>query len=90
MNRSEFVKKFAENAGLTQKDAKEVSKAMFDTIFDGMKNGEDVTPVAGVKFTLSHRSARTARNPQTGEAVDVAAKDVPKVKFGTVIKGMFE
>lgn len=90
MNKSDFIKEFAKNANLTQKDAREVTDAMFSTLFECMKNDEaGVTPITGVKFMTHHMEARNRRNPQTGEIVLVPAKDVPKVKFSNTIKAKF-
>ena len=89
MTKLEFIKKFAEKAGLTQKDAKEVTAALFAVIFEGMKDEDGVTPIPGVKFMTRHKEAGHARNPRTGEAITVPAKDVPKVKFGVAVKELF-
>jgi len=89
MKKDVFIREFAKRANLTQKDAREVVVALFDTIFEAMKDEDGVSPVQGVKFMTTHRDARTARNPQTGEAIAVAAKDVPKVKFSPTVKEMF-
>lgn len=90
MNKTEFIKEFAANAGMTQKDAKEVTIIMFNTLFDVMKRDpEGVSPVQGVKFTTVHKEARDCRNPRTGETVKVPAKDMPKVKFGDKVKELF-
>ena len=86
MKRIDFIREFAKEAGLTQKDAKEISEVMFDVIVKNMKDEDGVSPVAGVKFVAVHKDARTARNPMTGETIAVPEKYSPKVKFGTSIK----
>lgn len=89
MKKDVFITKFAEKAGLSKKDAREVCVALFDTIFEGMKDEDGVSPVQGLKFTTVHKDARMARNPQTGEQIMVPEKDVPKVKFGTSVRERF-
>ncbi len=86
MNRSEFIKVFAERANLTQKDAREVTKAMFEVITENMKSEGGVSPAEGYRFYTVHKEAREARNPQTGEMIPVPEKDVPKVKFSQSFK----
>lgn len=86
MKRIDFIREFAKEAGLSQKDAKEITEVMFDIIIKNMKDADGVSPVTGIKFTTVHKDARTARNPVTGGTVDVPAKDMPKVKFGASVK----
>lgn len=68
----------------TQSDA--VIKAIFDAMAGEMAKG-GVVDIAGFgKFEGVMRDARMARNPRTGEMVQVAAKRVPKFKAGKALK----
>lgn len=68
----------------TQSDA--VIKAIFDAMAGEMAKG-GVVDIAGFgKFEGAMRNARTARNPRTGEMVQVPAKRVPKFKAGKALK----
>ena len=90
MKKIDFIKLFAEKANITQKDAREISAAYWDAIFEAMKDEDGVSPVQGVKFVTVHKDSRTARNPLTGESIVVPEKDVPKVKFGASVKDIFK
>ena len=51
-----------------------------------LKKGESVTLVGFGTFSVSKRKARKGRNPQTGEAIKIAAKKVPVFKAGKGLK----
>ena len=86
MTRSEFVKAVAEELGYTQKSIKEVLEVMQKVAYEGMARQEEVKIFDGVTLLGVHKEARTARNPITGETVEVEAKTAPKAKFGKTCK----
>jgi DNA-binding protein HU-beta len=57
-----------------------VVKSVFDAIKAEVKNGGKVDIYGFGSFQAAERSARTARNPQTGETIQVAAKKAVKFK----------
>lgn len=81
MNKKELVEKVHENLeNFTKADSKLVVDAVLDTISEGLAEGEDVKLARFGNFEVVHKEARTARNPSTGEPVDVPAKNVVKFK----------
>ncbi len=58
----------------------DLTKAVFDVITQAVSAGEDVSIPQFGKFYPHDQSARTARNPKTGEAIAVEAKTVPKFR----------
>lgn len=86
MNRTEFVKAVAEATSKTQKEIKEVVEAMQTVAYAEMAKCEEVKIFDGLTLVGVHKEATTARNPMTGETVDVPAKNAPKAKFGTACK----
>ena len=72
--------------GGTKVQAEEVVDTMLDAIVGTMKKGEEVS-IAGLGiFSVKKRAARTARNPRTGEAVQVKAMNVPKFRAAKALK----
>jgi len=72
--------------GGTKTQSEQVVQAIFDAIANEMAKG-GVVDVAGFgKFEGAMRNARTARNPRTGEMVEVPAQRVPKFKAGKKLK----
>ena len=86
MKKTDFIKEFAKNAKLTQKDAREIAQVMGDMIIEHMRDEDGVTPFTGIKFVSVHKEAKTVRNPRNGEMVDVPAKYAPRAKFGKIVK----
>ncbi len=72
--------------GGTKTQSEEVIKALFDAMAAEMARGGTVDVAGFGKFEGAMRDARTARNPRTGETVQVAAKRVPKFKAGKALK----
>lgn len=86
MNRTEFVKAVAEKAEMTQKAVKEMLDVMQEVAYSEMAKCEEVKMFDGLALIGVQKEARTARNPLTGETVEVAAKVAPKAKFGKAAK----
>lgn len=86
MNRKELVEIVAREADLTAAQADAAVTATLDAVVAAIVNGEKVTLPGFGTFDVRHRSARTGRNPQTGEAIDIAASDAPAFKPATAFK----
>lgn len=86
MNKTELTKVVAEKAELTQKDAVAATQAVLDTITTALASEEKVQILGFGTFEVRERSARTGRNPQTGEEMQIAASKVPAFKAGKELK----
>lgn len=86
MNKSELIDAVAANTGETKRAVSEVLEATLTTIQRQVKKGEKVTIPGFGTFERRARSARTARNPRTGEAIKVKAAKVPAFKAGAGFK----
>ena len=82
MNKADLITKIAEDAGLSRAQAGDALNTVLDAISHSLKKGDKVTLVGFGTFSVSHRAARTGRNPQTGKAIQIAAKNVVKFKPG--------
>ena len=86
MTKKEIVKKISEDTGLTQIQTKEIVQSTFDTIIDAIvKEGRIELRNFGV-FEVKERAPRKARNPRTGEPVQVPAKKVVVFKPGRLME----
>lgn len=84
MTKKEIVKDIADKLGLTQLKTKEIVQMTFDAIIDTLIESDDHRIELrnfGV-FEVKQRAARKARNPRTGERVDVPPKNVVTFKPG--------
>lgn len=87
MNKTELIAEIAKKTGLTKKAAEDALKATIETIEKTLtKKGGKVQLVGFGTFETKTRPARTARNPQTGKEMKVAAKTVPVFKAGKALK----
>lgn len=86
MTKAELVEFIAEKADLTKADATKALDAMMEGVTKGLKKEGKVTLVGFGVFTAKKRAAREGRNPQTGEAVKIAARVVPGFKAGSKLK----
>ena len=73
MNRAELVEEVAK-VTCTKKEADVAISAALAAIQKALKKGDSVTLVGFGTFSVSKRKARKGRNPQTGEAIKIAAK----------------
>lgn len=80
MNKTELISAVAEQAGMTKKDTESVINATLDAITAALAKGDKVQLAGFGIFEVKHREARTGRNPRTGEAMEIAATDIPSFK----------
>jgi len=82
MNKAELIDNIAKTAGITKTQANEALDSFTNTVSTSLKKGDRVTLVGFGTFSVSERSARNGRNPQTGEVIKIKARKVPKFKAG--------
>lgn len=90
MNKANLIDFVATETNLTKKDARGAIEAVIDGIINGLSADNKVALVGFGTFLLVEKKARTARNPKTGEAVEVPAKIVPKFRPSASLKEIFE
>ncbi len=86
MNKNDLTAAIAEKADVDATTAASVISAFQEVVTDAVAQGDQVALSGFLTFDRVDKAATTARNPQTGEAVQVAAKKVPRVKIGTQFK----
>ncbi len=86
MNKGELVDAVAGSAGLSRADAAKAVDATLDAIQSTLASGGGVSLVGFGTFSVKARAARMGRNPRTGEAIQIAASNVPGFKAGKGLK----
>ena len=86
MNKTEMIACVAEKCDFSKKDAEVALAAVIDSITDALKAGEKVSLVGFGNFVVKARAARTGKNPQTGETIEIAASKVPAFVAGKALK----
>src|SRR5919199_1468232 len=80
MTKKEIVKQISEELGLTQLKTKEIVQKTFDAIVETLLTEKRIELRNFGVFEVKQRKARKARNPRTGERVDVPPKNVVTFK----------
>ena len=86
MNKTELIKNVAQTAEISQKEATVVLQTVVESITNSLAAGEKVQLIGFGTFEVRERAARTGRNPQTGEEMQIAASKVPAFKAGKELK----
>ncbi len=86
MNKASLVEIVHAKLGGTKVQAEDVVNGIFDSIIASMKAGNDVSIAGFGIFAVKRQAARTARNPRTGDTVQVKAKNAPKFKAAKALK----
>lgn len=86
MNKADLVAKVAEKSGVTKKDAEKAVAGIFAAVQEALVAGDKVQVLGFGTFEVKERAARTGRNPQTGEELQIAASKNPSFKPGKALK----
>ena len=86
MNKTELVAALAEKTAFSKKDAEKVLGAFVDVINESLVKGDKVQLIGFGTFDVKDRPARKARNPRTGEEIEIAASKAPVFKAGKALK----
>lgn len=78
MTKDELVAKVSEQTGIKKVDIHKTLDTVINTIIETIKAGEKVNITGLGIFKLKDKKARLARNPKTGESIQVPAKKAPK------------
>ena len=84
--KSDVVEKIAEQTGLSKTQASAAVDAFAAAICEALSNGDSVGLIGFGTFEPKNRPARTGRNPQTGEPLEIPAKTVPVFKAGKKLR----
>ena len=86
MNKTNLIEKVAKETGLKKKDVEAVVNASFTAIEDAILAGDKVQVTGFGTFEVRERPARVAKNPRTGESVEVDASKSPAFKASKALK----
>ena len=86
MNKAELTEVVASSADLSKVAASRAVDAIIDSIIGALRNGDQVSIAGFGTFSVKQRSARSGRNPRTGEPIEIQASNVPGFKAGKALK----
>ncbi|MDD2557811.1 MAG: integration host factor subunit beta [Desulfuromonadaceae bacterium] len=87
MTKSELIEQLAEtNAYLSKKESEVVVNTIFDSITTALAEGDRVEIRGFGSFSVRERETRQARNPKSGEIIQIPAKKAPFFKTGKELR----
>ena len=88
ITKTELVASIASATGQSQSAVSGVLDSLFSTVSDAVAAGSKVSIPGWIAFEQVATSARTGRNPQTGEEIQVPASKTAKVTVGSKLKAI--
>lgn len=85
-NKAEIIEAVAGICDVSKAEAGRAVDAVFVAITDNLTRGEEVRLTGFGSFSVAKRAARTGRNPQTGQTIQIKASKQPKFKPGAPLK----
>ena len=86
MNKAELVSAIAKRADVPASTVNSVLDGLQEELVEAISRGEKVAVAGLLSVERTTRSARTGRNPQTGESIDIPAANTVKVSAGSHLK----
>ncbi|MCH8493926.1 MAG: HU family DNA-binding protein [Idiomarina sp.] len=86
MHKAELINRISEEAGISKAAAARVIDALTEAVTAALKEGDQVALVGFGTFSVRQRSARTGRNPQTGQNIEIASAKIPSFKASPKLK----
>jgi DNA-binding protein HU-beta len=81
-----MIDAIARHADISKAAAARALDATVDAIKTSLKKGDIVTLVGFGSFYVGKRTARSGRNPRTGDEINIKAAQVPKFRAGKALK----
>jgi integration host factor subunit alpha len=87
MTKADIVETIYEKVGgFSKKEAADIVETVFDSIKSTLERGEKIKISGFGNFVVRDKSARTGRNPQTGDGITISARRVLTFKPSQVLK----
>ena len=86
MNKGEFITHIAQQHNCLKTEAEKVIDMFTSSVIEAMGQGNKISLIGFGNFSISKVAARTGRNPRTGEALEILARNQPKFKIGQKLK----
>lgn len=85
MNKGDLINALSAETGSTKADAEKFLNALQHVFIKSLKKGDKISLTGFLSVESSKRKATTGRNPRTGAAINIPAKNVVKIKAGKLL-----
>jgi DNA-binding protein HU-beta len=86
MTKADLIEKISADTEISKALAEKVLNSVTDNVARCLKKGDKITLTGFGTFSVAKRKARTGRNPQTGQVINIKATRVPRFKAGKALK----
>lgn len=86
MTKADIIEQIYEKVGFSKKESSEIVELVFDTIKTTLEKGEKIKISGFGNFVVRSKHSRTGRNPQTGEAIQIASRKVLTFRPSQVLR----
>jgi integration host factor subunit alpha len=90
LTKAELAELLFERLGLNKRESKDMVEAFFDIIHTTLVSGEDVKMSGFGNFNIRRKAPRPGRNPRTGEAIPIKARNVVTFHASHKLKGVVQ
>jgi integration host factor subunit alpha len=90
LTKAELAELLFDRLGLNKRESKDMVEAFFDIIHATLVAGEDVKMSGFGNFNIRRKAPRPGRNPRTGEAIPIKARDVVTFHASHKLKGVVQ
>ena len=90
LTKAELAELLFERLGLNKRESKDMVEAFFDFIHESLVKGEDVKLSGFGNFQIRRKAPRPGRNPRTGEAIPIKARNVVTFHASHKLKGVVQ
>ena len=90
LTKAELAELLFDRLGLNKRESKDMVEAFFDLIHATLVSGEDVKMSGFGNFNIRRKAPRPGRNPRTGEAIPIKARDVVTFHASHKLKGVVQ
>ncbi len=90
LTKAELSEMLFERLGLNKRESKDMVEAFFELVNDALVEGRDVKLSGFGNFQIRRKAARPGRNPRTGEAIPIKARNVVTFHASAKLKGMVQ
>jgi integration host factor subunit alpha len=90
LTKAELAELLFERLGLNKRESKDMVEAFFDLIHATLASGDDVKMSGFGNFNIRRKAPRPGRNPRTGEAIPIKARNVVTFHASHKLKGVVQ
>ena len=90
LTKAELAELLFERLGLNKRESKDMVEAFFDILHGALVSGQDVKLSGFGNFNIRRKAPRPGRNPRTGEAIPIKARNVVTFHASHKLKGLVQ